>query len=186
MIAETGFGTWPTPAEGAPKPKAGNPLAASWKAADPWTDGAWTTFAKAQVPALSAAQQAIRQAVVASAKVAGKAAMKVDVVAETSAGQERFFAFASARLAENGLALADFSMGVAQNEGVANCLSAAAGGVNDFLREHGAAGAIHRSAGRTYAWIRRSPGGNEPTKPEYGLESIPDYGPLLVKSTVWR
>lgn len=102
------------------------------------------------------------------------------------AGQERFFAFASARLAENGLALADFSMGVAQNEGVAACLSAAAGGVNDFLREHGAAGAIHRSAGRSYAWIRRSPGGNELTKPEYGLESIPDYGPLLVKSTVWR
>ena len=99
VIALIGFDNSPSPAEAAPKPKAGNPLAASWKTADPWPDGAWTTFAKAQVPALSAAQ---------------------------------------------------------------------------------------RSAGRTYAWIRRSPGGNEPTKPDYGLQSIPDYGPLLIKSTVWR
>ncbi|MBI5607650.1 MAG: hypothetical protein HY902_02070 [Deltaproteobacteria bacterium] len=100
--------------------------------------------------------------------------------------QERYFAFASARLGDSGLDLTDFSMGVAQNESVDVCLTPLQSTYADFLTDHGAAGAVHRSAGRTYAWIRKPSAGTEPKQPSYGLYPIDDYGPLLVKSTAWR
>lgn len=38
----------------------------------------------------------------------------------------------------------------------------------DLLRDHGAAGGMHRSACRTDAWIRCPPANGERTQPDYG------------------
>lgn len=102
------------------------------------------------------------------------------------AADARYYAFASAALATDGLDLAEFSMGVAQNEGIDNWLTPLQGMTANFVRDHGAAGASHRAARRTYAWIRRPALADEPKHPSYGIDPIPDYGPLLVKSTSWR
>lgn len=108
----------------------------------------------------------------------------------------RMFAFASARLAADGLDLVGFSMAAPQNAGKTQLLVTEGPYAVDSLADHAGAGSFLAAGQRTYAWVRLPTAPCPLTvppslvcannAPDYAIAPVPSYGQVLVKSTGWR
>jgi hypothetical protein len=106
------------------------------------------------------------------------------------------FAFASARLAADGLDLVGFSMAAPQNAGKTQLLVTEGPYAVDSLADHAGAGSFLAAGQRTYAWVRLPTAPCPLTvppslvcannAPDYAIAPVPSYGQVLVKSTGWR